>query len=79
MRHLPIRKSEFIISLGRNFVMGITIPMLICVLSLFLQVVAIGGSWMRVEHPSADRMKLGGGGGICNHNGCVNIFDSLCV
>jgi len=80
MRHLPIRKSEYIISLGRNFVMEITITILICVLSLFLQVVAISGSSMPVEHPSADQMKLGGGGGIRNHNGQhVSIFDSLCV
>jgi len=79
MRQLPIRKSEYIISLGRSFVMGITIPILICVLSLFLQVVEISGSSVRVEHASADRMELGGGG-ICNHN-CqhVSIFDSLCV
>jgi len=32
---------------------------------------------VRVEHPSADRMELGGGGGIRNHNGQhVSIFDS---
>jgi len=79
MRQLPIGKSEYI-SLGRNFVMGITIPILICVLSLFLQVVAIGGSSVRVEYPNADRMELGGGGGIRNHNGQhVSVFDSLCV
>jgi len=51
MDRLSIGKSEYIVSLGRNFVMGITIPILICVLSLFLQVVAISGSSVRVEHP----------------------------
>ena len=37
-----VGKSEYIISLGRNFVMGITIPILICVLSFskWLQLVA---------------------------------------
>ena len=58
--------------------MAITIPILICILSLFLQVVAIGGSLVRVEHPSADQMELHGGGGIRNHNG-QHIFDSPCV
>jgi len=76
MRQLSIGKSEYIISLGRNFVMGITIPIFV----FFLQVVAIGGFSVQVEHPSADRMELGGGGGIRNHNGQhVSIFDSLCV
>ena len=34
----------------------------------------------RVEHPSADRTELGGGGGICNHDEQhVSAFDSLCL
>ena len=43
-----------------------------------MEIGAVVGSLVRVEHPSADRMELGGG--IRNHNGQhVNIFDSLCV
>ena len=34
----------------------------------------------KVEHPSADRTELGGGGGIRNHDEQhVSVFDSLCV
>ena len=42
-------------------------------------VYAVVGSSVRVEHPSADRIELGGGGGIHNHNGqhvSVHVFDN---
>ena len=45
-------------------------------------VYAVVGSSVRVEHLSADRMELGGGGGIRNHNGqhvSVHVFDNLRV
>ena len=32
-------------------------------------VCTVVGSSVRVEHPSEDRIELGGGGGIHNHNG----------
>jgi len=45
-------------------------------------VCAVVGYSVRVEHPSADRMELGGGGGIRNHNSqhvCVHVFYNLHV
>ena len=48
--------------------------------SLLIWPVLLLAPQYRVEHPSADRTELGGGGGIRNHDEQhVSVFDSLCV
>ena len=58
MKHVPIGKSEQNIALGKNFIMKIAIPVCI-VFSLprspgCNRVCYIGGSSVRVEHPSEE-------------------------